>query len=249
MIDVQGGDRKGAWNTGEEGFDVAAAQERSHIMVQNAKKVLDVFRAEGLPVIQFKEVHRKNFVDFGRELDGAEGPHLLEDDPHTDYAHLTYSIEGEYCFTKRRYSCSLLIPIGGGSCIDTAKCIAGAMVHNEETHEKKQLLHPDVFPKYSLLDPEYTYSVHRKQTTFGVNVLDLEPSEDKYETANRAIDTLENLFRSWGSPKNLRESGIGLTDDSKFEIMAEKAIGAAGKINGCVPLSKEDVINIYKAAF
>ena len=85
--------------------------------------------------------------------------------------------------------------------------------------------------------------------TFGVNVLDLEPSEDKYETANRAIDTLENLFRSWGIPKNLRESGIGLTDDSKFEIMAEKAIGAAGKINGCVPLSKEDVINIYKAAF
>ena len=105
MVDVQGGDMKGSWHTGDEGFDVVAAQERSHTMVQNVKKVLDVFRAKGLPVIQFKEVHRKNHVDFGRELDGAEGPHLLEDDPHTDYAHLTYPIEGEYCFTKRRYSC------------------------------------------------------------------------------------------------------------------------------------------------
>ena len=84
---------------------------------------------------------------------------------------------------------------------------------------------------------------------FGVNVLDLDPSEDKFETANRAIDALENLFRSWGIPKNLRESGIGLTDDSKFEIMAEKAIGTADKLNGCVPLSKEDIINIYQAAF
>ena len=332
-----------------------------------------------------------------------------------DYAELTGIMPNPH-ITKvdegvalaRREGVDLLIPIGGGSCIDTAKCIAGcygydgpawdvildkslvrdclpiiavptlaatgsdmdpgAMVHNEATHEKKQLLHPDVFPKYSLLDPEYTYSVPRKQTAFGVadimshimevyfsktegafladrimeamlrtcvkygtiacndpynyearanllwvaawgcngftgcgkkpcrwsvhpmeheiaafyndphgqgiailtapwmryvlndytadmfaafgvNVLDLEPSEDKFETANRAIDALENLFRSWGIPKNLRESGIGLTDDSKFEIMAEKAIGTADKLNGCVPLSKEDIINIYQAAF
>ena len=93
----------GAWSS--QGFDVSEAQEMDRIMVENAKRVLDVFRAKKLPVIQFKEVHRKNHVDFGRELDGAEGPHLLEDDPHTDYAHLTYPIDGEYPFIKRRYSC------------------------------------------------------------------------------------------------------------------------------------------------
>lgn len=43
-------------------------------------------------------------VDFGRELDGSEGIHLLEDDPHTDYAYPTYPVEGEYTITKRRYS-------------------------------------------------------------------------------------------------------------------------------------------------
>jgi alcohol dehydrogenase YqhD (iron-dependent ADH family) len=84
--------------------------------------------------------------------------------------------------------------------------------------------------------------------TYGENVFGLKPSKDSYETANKAIDATEALFRSWGIPNNLRESGIGITDDSKFEIMAEKALGPAGRINGYVPLSKEDVINIYKAA-
>ena len=68
-------------------------------------------------------------------------------------------------------------------------------------------------------------------------------------TAKKAIDTLEELFHKWGIPKNLRESGIGITDKSKFEIMAEKALGPAGRINGFVPLDKQDVINIYDAAF
>ena len=100
VIDVQGGDMTGSWKAGME-----EAEELDRKMIVNAKKVLDVFRAKHLPVIQVKEVHRKNHVDFGRELDGSEGVHLLENDPHTDYAKLTYLIEGEYTITKRRYSC------------------------------------------------------------------------------------------------------------------------------------------------
>lgn len=100
VIDVQGGDMTGSWGAGME-----EAEELDRKMIVNAKKVLDVFRAKHLPVIQVKEVHRKNHVDFGRELDGSEGVHLLENDPHTDYAQLTYPIEGEYTITKRRYSC------------------------------------------------------------------------------------------------------------------------------------------------
>ena len=43
-------------------------------------------------------------VDFGRELDGSEGIHCMEDSPYTDYAKLTYPIKGEYLISKRRYS-------------------------------------------------------------------------------------------------------------------------------------------------
>ena len=72
--------------------------------IRNAKRVLDVFRAKKLPVIQIKEVHRPDMVEFGRELDGSEGIHCIEDSPYTDYAKLTYPIQGEYLISKRRYS-------------------------------------------------------------------------------------------------------------------------------------------------
>lgn len=72
--------------------------------IRNAKRVLDVFRAKKLPVIQIKEVHRPDMVDFGRELDGSEGIHCIEDSPYTDYAKLAYPIQGEYLISKRRYS-------------------------------------------------------------------------------------------------------------------------------------------------
>ena len=85
--------------------------------------------------------------------------------------------------------------------------------------------------------------------TFGTNVLGIEPEADTMQTAKRAIDALEELWQKWGIPKNLRESGIRMEDKSKFEIMAEKALGPAGAINNYVKLSKQDVINIYDAAF
>ena len=72
--------------------------------IRNAKRVLYVFRRLKLPVIQIKEVHRADMVDFGRELDGSEGVHCIETLPETDYAKLTYPIEGEYLISKRRYS-------------------------------------------------------------------------------------------------------------------------------------------------
>ena len=72
--------------------------------VRNARRVLDVFRARRLPVIHVQEVHRTDRVDFGRELDGAEGLHCLEASPGTDFAWLTYPLPWEYRVVKRRYS-------------------------------------------------------------------------------------------------------------------------------------------------
>lgn len=72
-------------------------------VIRNGRRVLDVFRAKKLPVIQIKECHRPDMVDFGRELDGSEGIHCVENRPENDYAQLTYPIEGEYLISKRRY--------------------------------------------------------------------------------------------------------------------------------------------------
>ena len=96
VIDIQQEDLK---EMREENWDDPAWD-----CIRNARRVLDVFREKKLPVIHIKEVHRPNMVDFGRELDGSEGIHCIESSPDTDYAKLTYPIEGEYLISKRRYS-------------------------------------------------------------------------------------------------------------------------------------------------
>lgn len=69
-----------------------------------AEKVLAVARAIKMPIIHTKEVHRKQMVDFGRELDGAESVHCLENHPGTDFYPALYPIDGEFTIEKRRYS-------------------------------------------------------------------------------------------------------------------------------------------------
>lgn len=96
VIDIQEEDFK---DMNEDNFDAPEWQ-----CIRNAKRVLAVFRNKKLPVIQIKEVHRPDMVNFGRELDGAEDIHCIETSPYTDYAKLTYPIEGEYLISKRRYS-------------------------------------------------------------------------------------------------------------------------------------------------
>ncbi len=96
VIDIQAGA-----STGEDTLAVVGADEA----IANAVEVLRAARAAGLPVIHFKEVHRKEMVDFGRELDGSEPVHCLETWPGTDYHPDTYPIDGEHPMQKRRYSC------------------------------------------------------------------------------------------------------------------------------------------------
>lgn len=96
VIDIQQDDFK---EMKEENFDNPEWR-----CIKNAKRVLDIFRAKKLPIIQIKEVHRADMVDFGRELDGSESVHCIETSPYTDYAKLTYPLPGEYLISKRRYS-------------------------------------------------------------------------------------------------------------------------------------------------
>lgn len=74
-------------------------------ILQNIKKVITEFRKSNQPVIYFREVHRKTLVDFGRELDGDESIHTIENTPAADYVPEICPGELEYEFVKRRYSC------------------------------------------------------------------------------------------------------------------------------------------------
>lgn len=74
-------------------------------VLPQAKQVLAAARQAKLPIIHTKEVHRKEMVDFGRELDGAEPLHYLETWPSTEIYPELAAIEGEFVIAKRRYSC------------------------------------------------------------------------------------------------------------------------------------------------
>ncbi len=73
-------------------------------VLPKAKQVLSATRATGLPIIHTQEVHRKEMVDFGRELDGTEPVHCLETWAGTDFHPDLAPRDGEFAIAKRRYS-------------------------------------------------------------------------------------------------------------------------------------------------
>jgi len=70
-----------------------------------SRTVIDKARELDIPVIFIQEVHRPDLVDFGRELDGSEDIHCLEDNPNTEIAAKeTGFLPNDYLIRKRRYS-------------------------------------------------------------------------------------------------------------------------------------------------
>ncbi len=70
-----------------------------------ARTAIDAARNSEIPIIFVQEVHRPDLVDFGRELDGDEDIHCLEDKPGTQIAKEQMGFQiGDYTVPKRRYS-------------------------------------------------------------------------------------------------------------------------------------------------
>lgn len=73
--------------------------------MERARLAVDAARAASIPVVFIQEVHRPDGIDFGRELDGAEDVHCLEDRPGTALAVEQMGIlPSDYRVPKRRYS-------------------------------------------------------------------------------------------------------------------------------------------------
>ena len=83
-----------------------------------------------------------------------------------------------------------------------------------------------------------------KFVSYGVNVFGIDPNLDPFEIANKAIEaTEEYFFNKMKIPRTLSEIGV---DDKHFEDMA--AVAAPGMARAYVPLSKEEIIELYRAA-
>jgi nicotinamidase-related amidase len=72
--------------------------------IERSVAMLEAAREAGIPVVFLQERHSRTHVDFGRELDGVERVHCLEDDPETDLVPAMQPLPDEYWVPKRRYS-------------------------------------------------------------------------------------------------------------------------------------------------
>jgi butanol dehydrogenase len=79
---------------------------------------------------------------------------------------------------------------------------------------------------------------------YGVNVWKIDRSEDKFEIAHKSIEKTREFFNKLGLPSRLRDVNIG---EENIEKMAQN-LTKNGKIGEFKPLSKEDIVKIYKAA-
>lgn len=100
VIDIQAG-------TFRDASKVRAIDHMPQYKERMAKSriAIDKARASNIPVIFIQEVHRPDLVDFGRELDGSEDVHCLEDNPNTEIAVEQMGFRpNDYLIRKRRYS-------------------------------------------------------------------------------------------------------------------------------------------------
>lgn len=99
VIDIQGGDSDGDEPSAIPFMaDYQKHMDRAPALIQSARDC-------GIPVVFIQEAHRRDLVDFGRELDGAEDIHLLEGDVGTEIATDLGMRPDDYFIRKRRYSC------------------------------------------------------------------------------------------------------------------------------------------------
>lgn len=99
VIDIQGGPPK----VSEPSALPFMPGYQEHM--DRAPELIGEARKCGVPIVFFQEAHRRDLVDFGRELDGAEDVHLLEGDPGTEIAEALGMSPDDYFIRKRRYSC------------------------------------------------------------------------------------------------------------------------------------------------
>ena len=134
LVDVQ----QGIMNSSLHWFD-----EKNVEIVGRIKELLEACRAAAIPAIFVKEVHRTSMIDFGRELDGTEKVHCLEDNPNTEIAEVLEILPEDPVIPKRRYSAFLYT--------DLEVVLSGLGVHPGDTLIMCGYL-SDVCVHYSFVD-------------------------------------------------------------------------------------------------
>ncbi|MEL7013090.1 MAG: cysteine hydrolase [Pseudomonadota bacterium] len=98
VIDIQ----KSAFMDEKAGIPVMPGYREN---MERARKIVDAAHENDIPVVFVQEIHRRDMVDYGRELDGSEDIHCMDGEPGTPVAFEEMGrLPGDYFVHKRRYS-------------------------------------------------------------------------------------------------------------------------------------------------
>lgn len=116
---------------------------------------------EGVNLVKEKNIDLILAVGGGSVIDLAKG---VSASSYTDNAWEKYWLKGEAVTTKIVPVGTILTMVGTGSEMN-----GGSVITNEEQKLKKgHVFEPSVYPKFSILDPTYTYSVPQYQMLSGI---------------------------------------------------------------------------------
>ena len=80
---------------------------------------------------------------------------------------------------------------------------------------------------------------------YGVNVFGIDAKQDKFATAEQAIDATYKFFESINIPMHLRDVGI---DEKRIEEMAKHVAENEGLEEAWAPLLEKDIVEIFRAS-
>jgi len=137
------------------------------------------------------------------------------------------------------------IPIGTiltlaatGSEMDT-----GAVITNLETNQKLSFGHRTMAPKFSILDPTYTFSVPKKQTAAGVADIMSHTFENYFTLDDGAY--LQNRFAEGILKTCIKYGKIAFEEPENYEARANLMWASSLAINGLLSYGKDTVWSVH----
>ncbi|WP_434512351.1 iron-containing alcohol dehydrogenase [Desulfitobacterium sp. AusDCA] len=112
-----------------------------------------------------------------------------------------------------------------------------AVISNLETHQKIGLGDPVMFPKFSILDPTYTYSVPHNQTAAGTADIMSHTFENYFSSEKGAY--LQSRLAEGILQTCIKYAPIAMRDPENYEARANLMWASSLAINGLLSLGKE----------
>ena len=114
---------------------------------------------------------------------------------------------------------------------------SGAVISNMETNQKLSFGHKSMAPKFSILDPSYTYSVPKEQTASGIADI-MSHTFENYFTLNDGA-FIQNRFAESLLKTCIEYGPILMREGDNYEARANIMWASSLAINGILSLGKE----------